>query len=518
MEYERGNTMNTMRIPAAAGASDNLYDPTIGRTLKALLDRYGVALLGESARLRGLLHDECPHAKREISVLLQALDERVPQDLLRVHSGEPIQSLSPRLAKRLEDEKSISGHASRWAINTWAQGLGLESALGAPVPEPSPSAPARGTAQDAPPVAAANDRLMAALAALPKRWLPALAAVVVAALALWYFILRPVLEVTDVSVPGPFVGDGKPRTVNVAFRARNTGVQSLEVRYLRGDGSWTPPQWSQPITPEAASQGQVSLGTLAYKTDRPMSTTFEYVLVSRDGKRSAPFEHTLSIVPPVTIDEIKVPRLLVGRKFALTIRYHKSTSDIVQVQRRVVQSDVPWDQQERTESVKLTEDSGSFDYRFDAPARPQKSTVEFSLADAQGLRSDPVRVVLDVRNEVAAQPPISPTGVPATVVAVRDVRRPAQATGLGAVLGGVIGGLLGSRFGHGSGRTATTVIGAGGGAVAGHEIEKSRTVGGWETTVRFDNGSTQVIAQQSQPRWTAGDRVIVANGTIVGHR
>src|SRR5215472_10279478 len=116
---------STTSMPAAAaGSSHNLYDPSIGGTLKSLLDRYGVALLGESARLRGLLQDECPNAKREISVLLQALDERVPQDLLRVHSGEPIGSLSPRLAKRLEDEKSISVHASRWAVNTWAQGLG----------------------------------------------------------------------------------------------------------------------------------------------------------------------------------------------------------------------------------------------------------------------------------------------------------------------------------------------------------------------------------------------------------
>jgi outer membrane lipoprotein SlyB len=514
---------NTMSMPAVASGSDNLYDPSIGGTLKSLLDRYGVALLGESGRLRGLLQDECPNAKREISVLLQALDERVPQDLLRVHSGEPIRSLSPRLAKRLEDEKSISAHASRWAVNTWAQGLGLESALDVPLPEAYAPAAAGGLTQGIAPAAAANERVMPALAAVPKRWSLALGAMLVMlALAVgWYTFLRPVLEVTGVSVPGPFVGDGKPQPVNVAFQARNTGAQSLEVRYVRGDGSWTPAQWSQPITPEAASQGQVSLNTLAYKTDHPMSTTFEYVLVSSDGKRSRPFENTLSIVPPVTIDEVKVPHpLLVGRKFSVTIRYHKSVSDIVQVQRRVVETDGSWDQRELTQAIKLTQDSGSFDYRFDASTRPLKSTVEFVLIDAQGLRSEPVRVALDVRNEVVPQPVVrTDVPIPATVTAVRDLRRPGDATGIGAVVGGVIGGLLGSQFGHGNGRTATTVLGVGGGALAGHEAEKSaRAVGGWQTTVRFDNGTTREIAQDSKPNWSAGDRVLVANGTIIGRR
>ena len=87
--------MTTTAFPAS-GPSDSLYDPTIGAKLKSLLDRYGIGLLGESGRLRGLLHDDCPQAKREVSVLMQALEERVPQDLMRVHSGEPIQSLTPR--------------------------------------------------------------------------------------------------------------------------------------------------------------------------------------------------------------------------------------------------------------------------------------------------------------------------------------------------------------------------------------------------------------------------------------
>jgi hypothetical protein len=83
--------------------SDSLFNNAVPPALKSLIDRYGAGLLGEPSRLRWLLQDECPQAKKEISVLLLALDERVPQDLLRVYSGEPIQSLSPRLAKRLAE-------------------------------------------------------------------------------------------------------------------------------------------------------------------------------------------------------------------------------------------------------------------------------------------------------------------------------------------------------------------------------------------------------------------------------
>ena len=47
----------------------------------------------------------------------------------------------------------------------------------------------------------------------------------------------------------------------------------------------------------------------------------------------------------------------------------------------------------------------------------------------------------------------------------------------GTIIGGVIGGVLGNQVGKGSGNTAATIVGAAGGAVAGHEIEKNYQAG-----------------------------------------
>ena len=78
------------------------------------------------------------------------------------------------------------------------------------------------------------------------------------------------------------------------------------------------------------------------------------------------------------------------------------------------------------------------------------------------------------------------------------------------MIGGAIGGLIGNTFGRGRGRTATTVVGAAGGAYAGHEVEgRVRGTSSWNVTVRFDDGSTRTFAQSTAPRARQGDRVTV---------
>lgn len=499
--------------PAAAPAvSDSPFDNAVPPALKSLIDRYGVTLLGESARLRGLLQDECPQAKKEISVLLQALDERVPQDLLRVHSGEPIQSLSPRLAKRLSEEKAMSPAASRWAVQAWAQGLGVESVLAS---EPAIAELDASEAPAASPASAANEpRMATATLALPlndKRVRAGLAglALAAAAAAAWW-MMTPNLEVTRVETQGPVVGNGRPHPVFVDFQARNASVRNVEVRFVRGDGSWNPASWKHEVSGDAATQGRAPAGTLQYKSARPMSATFEYVLVAADGKRSAPFERTFDIAAPVTITGIKVPRpLRVGREFALAIGYEKGPADIVKIERRIVESNVPWTQSETVQQVKLGGESGSFDYKFDAVSKPMRSTLEFVMVDAQGVRSDPVRVALDVGS------PVSAGGGVGTVQSIVEAKQKGAATGLGAVIGGVLGGVLGHQVGGGRGRDVATVAGVAGGAYAGHEVEKNvRGGSSWDTTVRFDDGSTRVIRTTTAPRWRNGERVSFANGVL----
>ncbi len=101
------------------------------------------------------------------------------------------------------------------------------------------------------------------------------------------------------------------------------------------------------------------------------------------------------------------------------------------------------------------------------------------------------------------------------IESVREVAREGEASGLGAVAGGVLGAVLGNQVGGGRGKDVATVLGGVGGAVAGHQIEKSRNRQvDYEIVVRFDDGSSRVMTQPTQPAWRQGDRVRVVDGVI----
>lgn len=102
-----------------------------------------------------------------------------------------------------------------------------------------------------------------------------------------------------------------------------------------------------------------------------------------------------------------------------------------------------------------------------------------------------------------------------TVQSVREVAEKGEGTGLGAVAGGVAGAVLGKQFGNGSGKTVLTVLGAAGGAYAGHEVEKrARGSKRWEVSVRMDDGSVQTVSTETQPAWQAGARVRLVDGQL----
>lgn len=103
------------------------------------------------------------------------------------------------------------------------------------------------------------------------------------------------------------------------------------------------------------------------------------------------------------------------------------------------------------------------------------------------------------------------------VQSVQALTRPGEGSGVGAVAGGVLGGVLGNQVGRGRGRDAATVVGVLGGAVAGHQIEKSqRTATYYQITVRFDDGSVRTYTQEAPPPWRQGDRVRSYNGGLIG--
>lgn len=100
-----------------------------------------------------------------------------------------------------------------------------------------------------------------------------------------------------------------------------------------------------------------------------------------------------------------------------------------------------------------------------------------------------------------------------TVIAVQAIKQQGEGSGLGAVAGGVIGGVVGNQIGGGNGRKAMTVLGAVGGGVAGHEIEKNaRATTVYSVKVRLDDGTQRTLQLQQAP--AVGARVQVDGSTL----
>lgn len=562
------------------------YAEAVPAALQTLMESYGAVLLGDPVRLRGLLNDEVPQARRETSLLLLALEERVPQDLLRVHSGEDPAAWSRRLVRRLVDERALSPQAAQWAVRAWMQALGLGSvsqdmasmdpperpagvqmppspsathspqtpvgSLGlasqaslpasvlpdslsprawfrrslpakSPVPEPMPDlagalAPAPvdgpGPAMSEPDKA---ERAAPRLSGLGRRWAAAAGflALTAAAVAGWWFGTSH-MAISNVEIGGPFVGNGKPVPVFIDVDLRRAEPQQVAVRLVEGEGAWAPKAWQADLVPVGQQPGRFAAGTLQVQTSRPLSATFEYTLIARNGDRSAPFRRTVSVVPPLVITKVDLPRWVpLGRDIEFGVHFQKSSAAVVRLERRVVNSSLPWADGNGSQELSPAPSDKSVKGRLLPFAKPAQATLEFTLVDAAGVRSDPVRVVVN-----AGTPPAPPGTGPGTVIAMRT---------LGTGAGASAGASGGNRFGLPSFRELTgtvvdSIVGPfrkGGSArqppsgAAPDDTAGSRAPGpaahattvAVETTVRFDEGSTRVITTQGTPGWQVGSRV-----------
>src|SRR3989442_907462 len=104
--------------------------------------------------------------------------------------------------------------------------------------------------------------------------------------------------------------------------------------------------------------------------------------------------------------------------------------------------------------------------------------------------TQPVQIAAAAPIAQAPQPAV-PAGVFGTVESVKEVTTPGDgSSGVGAIGGGIAGAVIGNQFGHGTGRSIMTVLGAAGGALAGKEIEKQHNATKrWDVTVRMEDGS-----------------------------
>jgi WD40 repeat protein len=115
-------------------------------TLKEIIRQYGRDVCRDPRRCEGLLRDLAGEHKREIFVLISALEEGVVDDLLASGEQLPLTVLLPRLSAELHEATALSTEAAGWAVASWAEALGVASEIKAP--SLGPSSPLSATTSD----------------------------------------------------------------------------------------------------------------------------------------------------------------------------------------------------------------------------------------------------------------------------------------------------------------------------------------------------------------------------------
>lgn len=98
---------------------------SVGKTLQMLLKQHGRDLYSDARRVRALLNDLCSNCDSEISVLVTAIQARIPHDLVTRSTTAPLALLLPQMEQRLRSKHAIEEQAAKWAVTTWATVLDL---------------------------------------------------------------------------------------------------------------------------------------------------------------------------------------------------------------------------------------------------------------------------------------------------------------------------------------------------------------------------------------------------------
>jgi outer membrane lipoprotein SlyB len=183
----------------------------------------------------------------------------------------------------------------------------------------------------------------------------------------------------------------------------------------------------------------------------------------------------------------------------------------------------------QAEPPAMVSSSGTSYYAGSAPSAPAQTAQQSYTAPAASPSQPyytPAQPAAPVPPAASAAPSAAPA--PAQVAAAADcqacgrvesvqaVQVAAKPTGVGAVAGGVGGALIGNQLGEGRSRTPLTLLGAAGGAFAGHTIEKHvRKTTVYRVHVRMDDGTQRSFPANGPNAYASGERVRVENGVLV---
>jgi nitrous oxidase accessory protein NosD len=95
--------------------------------LREIVARHGRSVIEDPRRVEGLLRDYCGAYRREVSVLVMALEEGVAADTASATPATPREVLLARMTRRLCDHLALSEPAARWAVESWALALNVIS-------------------------------------------------------------------------------------------------------------------------------------------------------------------------------------------------------------------------------------------------------------------------------------------------------------------------------------------------------------------------------------------------------
>jgi len=406
-------------------------------TLRKLLEQFGPDLARDSHRLGALLRDECGEYKREISVIMLALEEEVP-DALRTAGGGLAVTI-PRLAKGLQEVRAIDENAARWAVDTWAHALGLaapddddatnETWLDVPVRKPvrtDDEARAREEAERARREAerarqdaerrrqeaerakqdaerrrqeaehrrrneGGDDGRQPALVervlgffrtpAGKPRWLPIGAALAVVAAIAWQS-QEPPLRIVEVTYPKQFPATGTD--VDFLIRYEGGDVVQIERKVLRGG-------WRDDTLAYKSDGKPAGTAPMKIRATRAEAGAFRLVAIDAKGRRSAPvdveFEATAP-PQPLRITGVTYPRRFPADESEVEFKVQYEGGDVVKLERKGLRGS--WGDHELTFSPdgKL---KGTVTMKIRAKS-PERAAFRLTVVDAGGRRSPPYDV------------------------------------------------------------------------------------------------------------------------------
>jgi tetratricopeptide (TPR) repeat protein len=95
--------------------------------LCSVINKNGISILDDPEKVAAELNDLCEgEYKKERDVLILALKENIPRELLKSHHKVTLGNTSKRLRKRLIENHGIPDERAQWALETWEKALGIQ--------------------------------------------------------------------------------------------------------------------------------------------------------------------------------------------------------------------------------------------------------------------------------------------------------------------------------------------------------------------------------------------------------